>query len=98
MRQTPPPINPPRVAVTSGFGSETAIERIQIDAYLLVKLHVGGFELLLAISSGVLVLHLGQRHALGVLRWLEVADWGRGHGVERHIGVLGVSNLIEFYV
>ena len=84
--------------MTSGFGSETAIERIQIDAYLLVKFHVGGFELLLAISSSVLVLHLGQRHALGVLRWLEVANWRRWHGVERHFGVLGVSNLIEFYV
>ena len=98
MRQPPPPINSPRVAVTSGFGSETAIERIQIDAYLLVKLHEGGLELFLAISGCVLVLHLGQGHALGVLRWLEVAYWGHGHGVERHIGVLGVSNLLEFYV
>ena len=71
---------------------------IQNDAYLLVKLHVGGFELLLAISSSVLVLHLGEGHALGVLRWLEVAYWGRGHGVQRHIGVLSISNLIEFYV
>ena len=71
---------------------------IQNDAYLLVKLHVGGFELLLAISRSVLVLHLGEGHALGVLRWLEVAYWGRGHGVQRHIGVLGISNLIEFYV
>lgn len=76
----------------------TVIERSQNDAYLLVELDVCGFELLLAVTAGVLVLHLRQGHALGVLRWLEVACWRRGHGVERHIGVLGVSNLIEFYV
>ena len=79
-------------------GSATATAEILNDAYLFVKLNVDGFELLLDITGGVLILHLGEGLALRSLFRLEVAYWGLGHGVKRHIGVLGISNLIEFYV
>ena len=69
-----------------------------MNAYLFVKLNVDRFELLLDVATGVGVLRLGEGLALRVLVRLEVASRGLRHGVKRDIRILGVSNLIEFYV
>ena len=75
-------------------------ERVEFEtcAYLFVKFNVDRFEMLLDVASGVLVLLLGKRHALGCLLWFEVTSGGFRHCIKVHVRVLGVSNLLEFYV
>ena len=47
-------------ALSQASGSATATAEIEMHPYLFVELNVDGFELLLDITAGVLVLHLGE--------------------------------------
>ena len=69
----------------SGFwvcNSVAALRFMVNFAYLFIELNVHWFKLLLDVTSSMLVLGLGEGHALwGFLRFV-VADWGLWHSVE----------------
>lgn len=67
---------------------------------LLVKLDIGGFELLLNICGAEVVRELvvRVRHALGSFCWTIVTHSRLRHGVERHSLVLGVLNPAQVHV
>ena len=84
--------------LASGSATASAYGDLQFFAYLFVKFDIYGFELLLDVATDGLELGMGKGLACSVLFRLEVACWGLRHRIERYVGVLGVSNAIEFYV